>query len=920
MKPVKVSLILFFILTTSIFAINELSVLTNSIGSSKPGFIDETILVIEPHGSYFEQSLYLKYSDHNQFSGNSFVEIVHRFELPEGSVVNDMWLWIGDSIMQAKIYDVWTARAIYDSIVTNQRDPAFLAKKGNQYELHVYPLVSGSFRKVKLNLTTPTNWIENEAFSVLPLKMLKANNANIKPIDILFRQKHAIWGVPDIQETNANFVNFIDTLGYSFQHTYLEDISNLESLTLTYTTNFNSGSNITFLKNSDSDTSYFQLGILPADFFDLQNDTSSNKVIYALDLSGDYNDDLPTLIPNLKNLMLNSMGDHDQFKLLISGAGIVDYFSDGWVARTQNNVDQILNSLIASNWANQVTHREPLNTVFCDYDAKAGWYFEGLEDFSTYQEFHNIMWASGSFTTADIIVGYKHGFDNFIGQLQLNQLLPLLEEFFLNGGRFITFFDLNRNNSELLARNYIPGLMAIDKYVNAVTLYRNNAGNIGRFFPEEVEHNFVYTLGGYNDPDVKVELYDVNNKPVVISKKIGNGLLVVTGIWSIVDDGAMKSIMSPGYLGLNQLSNNLSLENMLDSIKTAHFSESFDKAIIISNSDSLYTSDEATVYLDQFSSGFQSYPEINTINLLDGSEIYPPNISIGNVTYNGSGILLDKLSETFLGQHFETSVNDFNFINNSLTTNSLPTVGNLTVSVDVDGGSGTLYDLFELSNSNRANQPVFFVGSSNADFTLNFSIDAQLLSPDTLIHRETVMEFSDNPEQVENIIPQILANEQLNDLLNTSVFDTAAIVSHAMRYNLVCDYTALLALEPNDSNHFMINPFDESGLITEITVEEINSDSTFFDTYPNPFNNQVTIEFNLAAQAEMDLSIYNILGEKVIVLINSEVVSGHKKFIWNGRNQFNNSISSGIYILVAEMENSENHKRDLFTRKMLLVK
>ncbi len=182
--------ILFFLLFYSqLTATNELSVLTDSWGSSKPGYIDRAVLVVEPHGGYFEQSLYLEYSDHFVFHGASNVEIVHRFELPEGSVINDMWLWIGDSVMQAIILDTWTATSIYDSIVVNKRDPALLKEKGNQYELHVYPLKSGSFRKVKINMITPVKWVGENALAELPFRMLNSDNNTVKPLEVLFRQK-----------------------------------------------------------------------------------------------------------------------------------------------------------------------------------------------------------------------------------------------------------------------------------------------------------------------------------------------------------------------------------------------------------------------------------------------------------------------------------------------------------------------------------------------------------------------------------------------------------------------------------------------------------------------------------------------------------------------------------------------------------
>jgi hypothetical protein len=86
------------ILTSHIFAINNLSIRQDvSHPVVIPGYIDEATLVVEPGNGYSNQSLYIKYSDHGKLGGNDVV--THSFELPDGSVVNDLWLWIGDSVM-----------------------------------------------------------------------------------------------------------------------------------------------------------------------------------------------------------------------------------------------------------------------------------------------------------------------------------------------------------------------------------------------------------------------------------------------------------------------------------------------------------------------------------------------------------------------------------------------------------------------------------------------------------------------------------------------------------------------------------------------------------------------------------------------------------------------------------------------------
>ena len=60
--------------------------------------------------------------------------------------------------------------------------------------------------------------------------------------------------------------------------------------------------------------------------------------------------------------------------------------------------------------------------------------------------------------------------------------------------------------------------------------------------------------------------------------------------------------------------------------------------------------------------------------------------------------------------------------------------------------------------------------------------------------------------------------------------------------------------------------------------------------YPNPFNPVTNIEFDLPKNSNVELKIYNILGEEVITLISKSMNTGKHKYIWNA-----NRLASGVY-------------------------
>ena len=73
--------------------------------------------------------------------------------------------------------------------------------------------------------------------------------------------------------------------------------------------------------------------------------------------------------------------------------------------------------------------------------------------------------------------------------------------------------------------------------------------------------------------------------------------------------------------------------------------------------------------------------------------------------------------------------------------------------------------------------------------------------------------------------------------------------------------------------------------------------STFqlLPNYPNPFNPETTISFDLPESGEIKLEIFNIKGQKVITLISDQLSAGEHSITWNGKDSNNKRVGSGIY-------------------------
>ena len=102
-------------------------------------------------------------------------------------------------------------------------------------------------------------------------------------------------------------------------------------------------------------------------------------------------------------------------------------------------------------------------------------------------------------------------------------------------------------------------------------------------------------------------------------------------------------------------------------------------------------------------------------------------------------------------------------------------------------------------------------------------------------------------------------------------------------------------------------------------VENENSEThvpesiELLNNYPNPFNPTTVISYKLSASSNVKLTVHNLLGQKIKTLVNSFQHAGEHKVVWNGTDEFNDSVGSGIYFY------SLSTSRGSIQRKMMLL-
>lgn len=131
------------------------------------------------------------------------------------------------------------------------------------------------------------------------------------------------------------------------------------------------------------------------------------------------------------------------------------------------------------------------------------------------------------------------------------------------------------------------------------------------------------------------------------------------------------------------------------------------------------------------------------------------------------------------------------------------------------------------------------------------------------------------------------------------------------------DYeTAIIAnVEITEGEDLMLQiPLHKQG-VSNPTDDQIPETPLYTLTnYPNPFNPQTRISYILPSPGKVNLSIYNIKGQKLIGLCDTQQTKGHHSIIWDGKDQRGKNVASGLYF--ARLE----HDGFVQSRKMMMLK
>lgn len=131
------------------------------------------------------------------------------------------------------------------------------------------------------------------------------------------------------------------------------------------------------------------------------------------------------------------------------------------------------------------------------------------------------------------------------------------------------------------------------------------------------------------------------------------------------------------------------------------------------------------------------------------------------------------------------------------------------------------------------------------------------------------------------------------------------------------DYDLNINLKDGSTATFSVDDIQrlEFDNVTSIKdVKQLLESFKVFQNYPNPFNPSTTITYQIPNTSNVILRIYDINGQLVKELLNETQAEGEYHVTWNGKNEKNMIVGSGVYIYTVSAD------KQIVSKQMILLK
>ena len=278
------------------------------------------------------------------------LEGVYLFPLPKGATVSELTMWVDGTPIESKILPAQEARAIYDEIVRQLRDPALLEYVGTDaIQANVFPIPPNAERRIEIEyqqILPAENGIihytypqSTDLYTNLPLdqQSIRVEVESNEPIRTIYSPSHLVDSVRD-GEFNA-------VVGYEDANVIAD-----QDFELYYTvTPEEIGLNLLSYKEAGED-GFFLLMVSPSVEVD-PNEIVAKDVVVVMDTSGSMAGEKMEQAKEAARYVVNNLNPQDRFNIVTFATGTRSFMLD-LVSADEGNAGNFINSIDAIGGTN----------------------------------------------------------------------------------------------------------------------------------------------------------------------------------------------------------------------------------------------------------------------------------------------------------------------------------------------------------------------------------------------------------------------------------------------------------------------------------------------------------------------------------------------------------------------------------------
>jgi hypothetical protein len=279
----------------------------------------------------------------------------------------------------------------------------------------------------------------------------------------------------------------------------------------------------------------------------------------------------------------------------------------------------------------------------------------------------------------------------------------------------------------------------------------------------------------------------------------------------------------------------------------------------------------------------------------------PVDNSLGKVAENRYFRIKDVSGVAFTGAAALTVTLTYN------TVDGVSEANNLRIAYDSSGGSSTWVNLYGVGSAVPGGQIFNTTAATTLGADGSIFVLATAYATNNVLPVQLTSFYGESKE--DNVLVNWGTATEVNSLrfsversIEKDVWEEVGQITAAGNSNSPKTYSFLdKNLTSGQKYSYRLKYVDVDGTSHDfgkvITVEvAVPIEYAISQNYPNPFNPSTVIKYALPEASHVTLKIYNMLGQEVATLVNSDVDKGFHSITWNSRTSNGSYAASGVYI------------------------